>query len=368
MNIDDTNQYSWHPVLEVNNVKKSVDQVYWPVCVKGYRLLYVLLNGESKPAVFPQPVVSTCQFKIPIVEIRESTKLIKDKDVYNETTRSMLLEDMKTTHAENDKFEIEELICNGQNDPASQSLLDQLEAKCKTFQLESDRNVLKVYQRACQQNKAHLAVDLVMRYLRGPKSLEAAIKIANHHGRANVARIVDTYAKNMLELEAEPESSQPYPLAQSSQPQSQIQFHTLKPALKASSGIDDSGSARKLTKRSTLPEVPAVTPEAESPVVSSPPRVKFSAVNQYSQPPESPSYSDDVPDDTQIVPEANKKLPLNPFMIQGKNNNPSLGKRKAGGNIFDDIKNNLTASPSPAKKPYPAKLNTLSGVSNKLAF
>jgi len=70
-----------------------------------------------------------------------------------------------------------------------------------TYQLESDKSVLKCFQRACQQSKSHLAVDYIMRYIRSPKSLAAAVTIANHHGRTKIARLIDDYMQNLNSLD-----------------------------------------------------------------------------------------------------------------------------------------------------------------------
>merc|ERR1711991_1084409 len=62
--------WQWVPVHD-STYKKSSDSSIWPVTVKSGRVCYVLLNGESKPAIYLQPVVSSKPFRLPIVESKE---------------------------------------------------------------------------------------------------------------------------------------------------------------------------------------------------------------------------------------------------------------------------------------------------------
>ena len=74
--------------------------------------------------------------------------------------------------------------------------------------METDKAALKCFQRACLTGKSHLAIDFIMRYVKDAKSLAAAITIANHHGRTNIARIIDNYARNLSDLEEEEQQQQ----------------------------------------------------------------------------------------------------------------------------------------------------------------
>jgi hypothetical protein len=83
------------PVLDTSLVRKSVDHVYWPVCVKsGGRLVYVLLNGETKPAVYPQPITSVKAYHPPVLELEGG----KDKTEMNDKARNFTVEAMLRCH------------------------------------------------------------------------------------------------------------------------------------------------------------------------------------------------------------------------------------------------------------------------------
>ena len=87
--------WSWVPVVDVPGVRKSVDHRYWPVAVKQHKLLYVLLNGENKPAVHPQPVVSNVLFAPLIAESREG----KDRGANaNARARQFVWDGLKADH------------------------------------------------------------------------------------------------------------------------------------------------------------------------------------------------------------------------------------------------------------------------------
>lgn len=385
---DDNTYYSWSPVLETERAKKHFDHTFWPVAVKGHRLLYVLLNGQSKPAIFPQPVMSTIHYKIPVVELRESTSAIKDKDDYNDQLRAVMMCSMKLTHAENDRQEAEDALCNSShalNAVTYSNMLDTLEGKCDTFQRETDSSVLKAYQRACQMGKQSLAIDLIMRYVRGPKALAVAVTIANHHGRAAVARIIDDYAKNLQDL-ADEAPSAATESAVEAQSSSYTDFSTLKSVLKTAGEARNNSSSvsintgRKLVKKSQAAVSPDSPGAEENPQV----RVTFSGRDEYSQPEEDfsqqspPSAAQYTQEEFQSqvsrVSPAMKKAPMkNPFAIGLKQPNTSSpqqqnkGQKRKAGNIFDEVKHNLTTSPSPVKKPL-SKLNTATNITNKLAF
>jgi hypothetical protein len=54
-------------VLDIEKAKKTAEHKFWPILVKDDKLAYVLLNGEKRPAVYPQPVVSLKPFKLPLI-------------------------------------------------------------------------------------------------------------------------------------------------------------------------------------------------------------------------------------------------------------------------------------------------------------
>jgi hypothetical protein len=143
-------------------------------------LIFVLLNGESKPAIYPQPVVSTKSLRIAIVTHR-------DGNDYNEATKEkmhgLLWEKMKVDHL---NYEVQQLT----GKPELMEELQTLESALEAQSLASDKLVLASFQEACSMQQIPLALSLGLR-LKTSKSLMAGIKIANHFGRATVAEALD---------------------------------------------------------------------------------------------------------------------------------------------------------------------------------
>lgn len=170
--------WQWTPLLEVQEVRKTIDQKYWPVNVRHDKLVYVLLNGESKPALHPQPVVSLKALKVSVLAQKDGKEV---SDLSKEKAHKMIWEDHKAVHLEHE--------VSAAQASASQDL-QQLEAALDEQAMESDKNVLKMLQDACQTQQIALALALAMR-LRTTKVMEAAITVANHFGRAQVAQALD---------------------------------------------------------------------------------------------------------------------------------------------------------------------------------
>lgn len=222
-----------------------------------------------------------------------------------------------------------------------------------------------------------------MRYIRSPKSLSAAITIANHHGRTKIARLIDDYAKNLAALDEETtvvESSSELSYV----PQSNIndQAHLRSPTSTDHSNsqpISEEKSLKSVLKSDNFSTV--VTPDMDfdsSAVKKANSKVKFdveSNGSNFVSAPGSPVRDNLMEGDDEIRINSNlkklkKKLPPNPFSITNSNNlstssplrqqvdemnkyNKNSKRKNIGNgstNLFDDIKHNLTASPSPVKK------------------
>lgn len=174
--------WQWTPVLDLNHAKRTPDHALWPVTVKGNRLSHVLLNGESRPATYPQPITSMKTFKMPITESKEG----KDRGVaQNDRMHSLLWESGMAAHLE---------ALKGQEGatgvlPEGMSTED-LEQKLEHQQVECDKIVLTLFQLACQQQRIEQAIDFAHR-LRTDQALSSAVKIANHFGRTSIAAAVD---------------------------------------------------------------------------------------------------------------------------------------------------------------------------------
>ena len=177
----------WVPVLDIDKVRKSVDHKYWPVQVRDSKLVYVLLNGENKPAVYPQPVVATRLFHVPVVEVKESSRDKTGLSV-NDTASRLVLDGAMVAHYE---ARAEEAA-----DPQSgmSEAYERLAGELQKEETGLDTTLLKLFQVECQLQRLPQAMDLVLR-LRTDKGLQTAIKLANHFGRSSLAAKIDALAQ-----------------------------------------------------------------------------------------------------------------------------------------------------------------------------
>jgi hypothetical protein len=166
--------WRWVPVLD-NSLKKSIDQVLWPVAVKLDRLCYVLLNGESQPAVHPQPVITTRHFRLPISESKDG----KDRgEAINDRARAMLWESLKLST-------VLELMRTEESFRTASGCLDATVLGEVGF--EADKRILVMLQDACKSGRIASALDLSRRLVT-EKAVWSGIAIANHFGRTQLAR------------------------------------------------------------------------------------------------------------------------------------------------------------------------------------
>lgn len=252
--------YQWMPVMDIQEVRKTIDQSYWPITIRGDKLVYVLLHGESKPAVFPQPVVSVKSLRMLLCTHKEGREL---NEADKEKLHRLVWEEMKVCH-------MEHLLTL----PGSTALQEDLAEAVEKQSLEADKTILKVFQEACARDDNPLALSFASR-LRGIQSLEAAIVIADHFGRTQVAQTLDEivqYRKALLyqaEAAASAETMQQDGPDSTNYPEeeSNYEYNTGVPV--SSSNSSEGGIlSRKASLKSSMPPLQSssksiVTPEPE---------------------------------------------------------------------------------------------------------
>lgn len=185
--------WQWIPVLDISKIRKSIDYIYWPIMVKGGKFAFVLLNGETKPSIYPQPVVSVKPFKIPIIQITDG----KDKgEAANERNRLTLWENMQLSHLDNKLMQMQ-----SQGVPEDSPEYEHLQTNVRLHEKEADKAILKAMQEACRLQRVGHALDLVQK-LRLEISLAAAIKVADHFGMVKVAEVVEKIIEFRQQMEA----------------------------------------------------------------------------------------------------------------------------------------------------------------------
>jgi len=181
------------PVLDLSDIKKSVDDFFWPVAIIDGGLECVLLKAVSKPSVFPLPTRELRPFKMPVAQVSGTRNL---NEAQNDRFRSLLWETAQATHIESIKSDLDPLLVL----PDGYSLLE-LQERVDAQAASADKTVLKMLQESCRAKRIPLSFDLARR-LRTEQACQAAIKIANHFGQPALAFALEDTLKYKQELAA----------------------------------------------------------------------------------------------------------------------------------------------------------------------
>jgi hypothetical protein len=229
--------YHWIPILHIPSIRKSIDHKYWPIMIKSGKLVFVLLNGEKKPAVYPQPVVSTKGLKIPLSSTSHLNLLVannkdNNKDIAKENAtvvtkeklHSFFYENLKLIHFENqlnskvNRSSSSYYMISGQPDDLEKVNIYENELSSgSSFSLLSstndllsshDKMILTLFQEAIASQQLSFALCLIYQ-IRSTVSLQTAIVIANHFGKRQLAERVDRLLQEkMTYLEQQHAASQ----------------------------------------------------------------------------------------------------------------------------------------------------------------
>ena len=320
--------WQWIPLLDIHQVRKTIDHKYWPIMVKSKRLVFVLLNGENKPAVYPQPVVSMKTLRVPVSVARDGSDL---NEAQREQAHQLIWDGARLTHLEDLG---EELSSNLSSSSLSLFANDvaRLEQSLSEQQLVHDKAILAMLQDVCRSQKIPLALGLVLK-IRTDKVLEAAIKVANHFGCRSVAEAIDGILQMRLAVHEQ------------EQQQLMLAAHGEDTDRHASSNYlygDAEGYAfdeQYEQQESQMPPINntltrKVSQRQQAAASAPPPSVKSKA-------PAHPNTVSPFVDQNQVKQPAS----LNPFAVNKTGSTPM--KRK---NEFETLQE-LKSSPSPMKKP-----------------
>jgi hypothetical protein len=170
--------WEWFPVLDLS-INLRPGHKYWPVCIKDSKFIYVLLNGENLPAIYPLPVTSIKPFRVPIIEI----KIAKDKqknEAYYEYCHNTVWEYAKMSSLRTDVVD----ATNGFV-PFNESM-DTLEDKLEEQTMIMDKNLAALLQVACRSKNMPVALGIADR-LNSETVIQGCIQIANRFGCTEVA-------------------------------------------------------------------------------------------------------------------------------------------------------------------------------------
>lgn len=169
--------WHWMPVLNIALSRKDINHIFWPVTVKQKKLVYVQLNGESKPAIHPQPVVHIKGLKVPAPLMRNGKPISESA---KEKTHNIIWDSAVAEHMQS----------VAHHHVAAASCEVDIEDKIRQLQIDADRAVAKALQDACQLQQIPQALNYALQ-LRTEKALDVAMQVANHFGRSVVAELLD---------------------------------------------------------------------------------------------------------------------------------------------------------------------------------
>ncbi len=172
--------WSWSHVLDWTQVRKTYEDIFYPILFKEQKMSYVKLRGVSKPAIYPTPVQSAISFRYSLT--KDSSQ--KKQDVNTNFLLQALIMDGTLLH-NHDLFE-EERTLGWMNAMSVSQTEDDFVSMSHRF----DKHVLSLLQFACSKQDDALAINFCF-VARTERVLRKAILLANHFGRPNVAEIAD---------------------------------------------------------------------------------------------------------------------------------------------------------------------------------
>jgi hypothetical protein len=331
--------WQWVPLLDIHQVRKSIEHTYWPTCVRNGKLVYVLLNGESRPAIYPQPVVATKSLRVPVPVLRDGKDV---GDVHKERMHSIVYAGAMTAHTELALTEASAATAAGKQTAVDPAVL--LE-RVTQLEYEADKAVLTALQDACQRQRTALALSLALQ-IRAEKTLMAAITIANHFGRTAVAEALDalleqkqTLAAQLLAAQQGTDMAVSQDFAYSASeyaPEEENLFHDNAHSYDAPASPDRSRQASDRRVNFAESATANNTANALSGKVGTTAKAPVGLFGAAKAPVVSPAVSGSA---------EKEKVTRNPFQVVSSGATPQ--KRKS---VYDSVQD-LKASPSPNKKP-----------------
>ena len=187
-----SNGYEWVPLCHTEALKKSAHEHHWVVGVNETQLMCVIVKGDDPyPSTLPRPVLSALPLTMPLACSEPAQPQLE----HDRMLQQLMLDEMRSSAMAEGTDESEEVQRN---------LL-------RGFTKLDSLN-LKLLAAACKAERNARALDLA-RQLQLPKSLTAAMKLANHYKLPSLAERIsmmmpakrDFYSRiGLKEVAAEP--------------------------------------------------------------------------------------------------------------------------------------------------------------------
>jgi len=305
--------------------------------VSGHNFTFIMLNGESQPAIWPKPAETTRELRVPVATGGKG----REFKTFDEQSHNFVYTQALAGHAEKNK---NECYVTGER---NHDEVD--EEEMEAMQMQADKMVLVMLQTTLKAGQNAKAFDLCHK-LRTDKGLAAGIALGNKFGKSEVSRLLEMIQDNRMEQEKqdivnapEPEPASMYEEAERRYQQQQQSASTPEKQPRVDDEQDgayyEEGDYQGTNDDGYDDNNATAEPEAE------PTADDENVSSQYR---------------SQVTPSAHTATaPFNPF---GKNSTPVKRKAEFG---LEGVVNGLKTSPSPVKKPLLSRQSSFSESARK---
>lgn len=332
--------WQWMPVYDIHAHRKSPDVAYWPIMVSGHNFTFIMLNGESQPAIWPKPAETTRELRLPVALSGKG----KDFKSADDQAHNFLYTQALAGHTEKNK---NECYVTGERNH------DEVDEEAmEAVQMQADKMVLVMLQTALKAGQNPKAKDLCHK-LRTDKGLAAGIALGNKFGRAEVSQLLESIQDIRMEQEKEQhvtEQPEPEPVYETSAYEEQERRYQESSSTpegqpqQADVGMEQDGSYYT----NTYDEGGNGDDFGYSNGVAEEMGPSNNQENESSQ------------QRSQVTPSTdNAAAPFNPF---GKNATPVKRKAEFG---LEGVVKDMKTSPSPVKKPLLSRQSSFSESARK---
>jgi hypothetical protein len=161
----------WSPILNWNDIRKNTEDIFYPIFFKSDIMCYIPLRGDATPPIYPTPNTSTSVFHIQLSRESDEPMDSAQQSILQSVVRDSIKLQQLDFYLFENSTRIDYLTCVLTEDDLSDII-----TSCTN---EYEKNVLRVYQRACKLLDNKMAKNCVL-LLRSAKAINVAIQIANN--------------------------------------------------------------------------------------------------------------------------------------------------------------------------------------------
>ncbi|KAI8069706.1 hypothetical protein BC940DRAFT_332223 [Gongronella butleri] len=172
-------QAAWVPVFDGvahANAQQRTER-YWPIGLMQDRLMCIILRGNNPSPYFPVPVPSQVELRMPVASIDANSAVHEE---------NLMRKRIMTLHE--------------RDEASATNTTDQFEAELLQADLDMDKAILQLIQLACRAERRHRVLDLAQA-LHHSGSVDAAVRIATHHGQQKLAeRLIEVKEQLFMDM------------------------------------------------------------------------------------------------------------------------------------------------------------------------